>query len=48
MKILFYSAPKITFPNEAWIKKDIKMFSKVVHEAAIVRECTGAVMEGKK
>lgn len=32
---------------ESWIKKDIKMFSKVLHEAAIVRECTGAVMEGK-
>lgn len=23
------------------------MFSKVVHNAAIIRECTGAVMEGK-
>lgn len=28
---------------ESWIKKDINMFSKVVHEAA----STGAVMEGR-
>lgn len=32
---------------ESWIKKDIEMFSRVVHDAAIIRECTGAVMEGK-
>lgn len=32
---------------ESWIKKDIAMFGKVVHEEAIVRECTGAVMQGK-
>ncbi|GGH27434.1 nuclear transport factor 2 family protein [Paenibacillus segetis] len=32
---------------ESWIKKDMEMFTKVVHDEAIIRECTGAVMEGK-
>lgn len=32
---------------ESWIKKDIGMFSNVIHDAAIITECTGAVMEGK-
>lgn len=33
---------------ESWVKKDIGMFSNVIHDAVIVRECTGAVMEGKE
>lgn len=32
---------------ESWIKQDLELFSKVVHEKAVIRECTGAVMEGK-
>ncbi|WP_043891125.1 nuclear transport factor 2 family protein [Paenibacillus sp. Aloe-11] len=32
---------------ESWIKKDTEIFNKVIHDAAIIRECTGAVMEGK-
>lgn len=32
---------------EAWVEKNFGKFAKVVHDNAIVRECTGAVIEGK-
>lgn len=33
---------------DAWVECDFEKFKSVVHEGAIVRECTGAVIEGKQ
>jgi ketosteroid isomerase-like protein len=32
---------------ESWVKKDLESFCNVIHDKVIVRECTGAVIEGK-
>ncbi|WHX50923.1 hypothetical protein QNH46_09900 [Paenibacillus woosongensis] len=32
---------------ESWMEKDFHKFIKVMHNEAIVRECTGAVIAGK-
>lgn len=32
---------------KAWVKKDKKLFLSTLHNEAIVRECTGAVCQGK-
>lgn len=31
----------------SWIEKNFEQFTSVIHDEAIVRECTGAVIEGK-
>lgn len=37
----------ITIYFESWLEKNSIKFTKVMHDEAIVRECTGAVIEGK-
>ncbi|WP_055108638.1 nuclear transport factor 2 family protein [Paenibacillus ihumii] len=37
----------VTLYFESWMEKDFIKFTKVMHDEAIVRECTGAVIEGK-
>lgn len=37
----------ITFYFESWVENDFSKFSRVIHDEAIVRECTGAIIEGK-
>lgn len=31
----------------AWVKKDMEAFKRVLHNHAVVRECTGAVIKGE-
>lgn len=37
----------ITLYFESWVRKDFEKFTRVMHDKAIVRECTGAIIEGK-
>lgn len=37
----------ITAYCNAWVQNDSHLFSSVLHNEAVVRECTGSVMEGK-
>lgn len=39
---------RITMYFESWVEKDFNKFISVIHDNAIVRECTGAVIEGKE
>lgn len=32
---------------ESWVEQNYEKFTRTVHEEAIVRECTGAVIQGK-
>jgi hypothetical protein len=32
---------------QSWVDQDFDMFNSVVHKEAVVRECNGAVIEGK-
>lgn len=38
---------RITMYFQSWVEKDFDKFISVIHDEAIVRECTGAVIEGK-
>lgn len=38
----------ITRYFKAWEDKDFDLFAGTIHDAAIVRECTGAIIEGRE
>jgi ketosteroid isomerase-like protein len=38
----------ITRYFRAWVKRDFDLFAGTVHDETVVRECTGAVIEGKE